>query len=699
MESAPSWPKSFFSFCGDRAGVLVGSAEFRLVKVLRVLPLIFAAGRLRFLLPQLLSPVLGRNSLRAFGAGVEFTLFMCSRLIIGTCVAVLWRISSGWSQEAAPPNPTQLTPSWETQRQAATYALAIPAPRGQITDRNGVPLAQTRVSYDLSVVFPTPFDFTDQQVIDFVNRAVASAHGLTSRPIGFSEEAAVQHYRNRGAIPFDIAADLSNDEVAKAQGKVPPGLTLRAIYVRTYPQGSLAGQVVGYTGRTSRESTRILQNNEPLWPESEGREGIEQTFDDQLRGKPGQLNLTFDKDGNKSGERIAAPPEPGYNVVTTLDVDMQRLAEKILQKRAKRGAIVVMDPNTGEVLALASWPTIDPNDFVPTISEEKFKKITTDPNIPMLPRAYRSAYPPGSTFKMFVGVAGFETHAIEPKDEFDCLPSLEVGNIVFRNWKKTDAGDLNFRQALAQSCNTWFYQAGQKIGSRALVAWAKRFGLGARTGILLNGEADGRIPTDDYMEQTYHRHILGGDLANLSIGQGDILISPLQMTQAMGALANGGIVYQASIVRQVQTLNNELVYVYNPRAKDILKLSSVTMDELRKGMTDVVSSGNGTGGAAEIKNVKVAGKTGTAQWGPKKKERTAAWFAGFAPVDAPKYAFAALYEGAPGEVAHGGTVAAPMIGDLLRELFKGEPAAKKTPQQDDSDEMDDDSSRTQDQSN
>ena len=176
--------------------------------------------------------------------------------------------------------------------------------------------------------------------------------------------------------------------------------------------------------------------------------GLEQTFDDQLRGKPGQLNLTFDKDGNKSGERIAVQPEPGYNVVTTLDVDMQRLAEKILQKRAKRGAIVVMDPNTGEVLALASWPTIDPNDFVPTISEEKFKKIASDPNIPMLPRAYRSAYPPGSTFKMFVGVAGFETHAIDPKDEFDCPSALEVGNIVFRNWKKTDAGDLNFRQAL-----------------------------------------------------------------------------------------------------------------------------------------------------------------------------------------------------------------------------------------------------------
>jgi penicillin-binding protein 2 len=202
------------------------------------------------------------------------------------------------------------------------------------------------------------------------------------------------------------------------------------------------------------------------------------------------------------------------------------------------------------------------------------------------------------------------------------------------------------------------------------------------------------------MEQTYHRHILGGDLANLSIGQGDILISPLQMAQAMGAIANGGVVYQARIVRQVQTLNNEVVYVYSPRAKDILKLSPVTMEQLRKGMIDVVSSGNGTGGAAEVKNVKVAGKTGTAQWGPKKKERTAAWFAGFAPADgSPKYAFAALYEGAPGEMAHGGTVAAPMIGDLLRELFKGEAPAKKATQQDNSDDSDDESSKGQDQSN
>jgi len=590
-------------------------------------------------------------------------------------------IATGARSQDMPSTNNPLTPTWETQRQAATYSLTIPAPRGQITDRNGIPLAQNRVSYNLSIVFPTPFEFTDRQVVEFVSRQVTVAKSLTSRLVGFSEETAIQHYRNRGVIPFDIATDLPADEVKKLQEKLPSALTLRATYVRLYPQSQVAGHVVGYIGRTSRGSTRVLQNNEPLWPDSEGREGLEQTFDDQLRGKPGQLILTFDKDGNKTGERITVQPEPGYNLVTAIDIEIQKLAEEILQKRAKNGAIVVMDPNNGEVLALASWPTINPNDFVPTISVDKLQKIQNDPNIPMLPRAYRSVYPAGSTFKVFVGVAGFESQKIAPNDEFDCSPTLQVGNMVFRNWKKVDAGNLNYRQALTQSCNTWFYQAGQKIGIQNMVTWAERLGLGKRTGILLSGEAEGRIPTDEYMKATYHRHFLPGDVANFSIGQGDILISPLQMAQAMGTIANGGILYQTQIARQVQTLNNEVVYTYTSRAKDLLNLATVTMEEIRQGMIGVVSSVDGTAGSAEVSEVKVAGKTGTAQWGPKSKERTAGWFAGFVPADSPKYAFAALYENGSGKTA------ASMMGDLLRELFKSEVPSKKSNQQDEDEDM------------
>jgi penicillin-binding protein 2 len=599
-------------------------------------------------------------------------------------------VSSARAQEVRP-TPTEspdIGPSWETQKQVAEFALSIPAPRGQITDRNGQPLAQNRVSHNLSIVFPTPLDFTDQQIIQYVERQISLAKTLTSRPINWSTEGAIQHYRNRGVIPFDIANDLPETEVQSLKKNLPEGLTLRATYVRFYPQGQLAGHVVGYTGRTSGSNTKTLQNADLLWPDSEGRDGLELTFDDQLRGKMGQLHLIFDKNGRVTGQNIAVAPEPGYNVVTTLDMDMQRLAEKILQKRCKRGgALVVVDPHTGEVLAMASWPTFNPNDFVPTISQEKFEKLNSDPNIPLLPRAFRSAYPAGSTFKVFVGVAGFESHKLAPDDEFGCPAAMDIGNLVFHNWRKSDGGDLNFRDALTQSCDTWFYQLGLKLGAPVMVEWAQRLGLGQRTGILLNGEAEGRIPTDQYMQVTYRRHFLPGDLANFSIGQGDILVTPLQMAQAMATVANGGTLFQSRIVRQVQTLSGEVVYTYSPRAKDLLKLGPVTREELKEGMIEAVNSKSGTGGSAGLDNVKVAGKTGTAQWGPKRKERTAAWFAGFAPADNPQYAFAALYEGAVGEQVHGGSQAAPMIGDLLRELFKD--VAKKSSKSEHNDQDDD----------
>jgi penicillin-binding protein 2 len=603
-------------------------------------------------------------------------------------------VSSARAQEVrpTPAESPDIGPSWETQKQVAEYALSIPAPRGQITDRNGQPLAQNRVSHNLSIVFPTPLDFTDQQIIQYVERQISLAKTLTSRPINWSTEGAIQHYRNRGVIPFDIAIDLSQTEVQSLKKNLPEGLTLRATYVRLYPQGQLAGHVVGYTGRTSGSNTKALQNADLLWPDSEGRDGLELTFDDQLRGKMGQLHLIFDKNGRVTGQNIAVAPEPGYNVVTTLDMDMQRLAEKILQKRCKRGgALVVVDPHTGEVLAMASWPTFNPNDFVPTISQEKFDKLNSDPNIPLLPRAFRSAYPAGSTFKVFVGVAGFESHKLAPDDEFGCPASMDIGNLVFHNWRKSDGGDLNFRDALTQSCDTWFYQLGLKLGAPVMVEWAQRLGLGQRTGILLNGEAEGRIPTDQYMQVTYRRHFLPGDLANFSIGQGDILVTPLQMAQAMATVANGGTLFQSRIVRQVQTLSGEVVYTYSPRARDFLKLGSVTREELKEGMIGAVNSKSGTGGSAGLDNVKVAGKTGTAQWGPKRKERTAAWFAGFAPADNPQYAFAALYEGAVGEQVHGGSQAAPMIGDLLRELFKD--VAKK-PSKSEHNDQDEDSDQS-----
>src|SRR5262249_20105302 len=300
------------------------------------------------------------------------------------------------SPSAPPPDEETIIPTFETQKLARTYILDVPAPRGQITDRNGAPLAQNRLSYNLVITFPTPLDFSDEKALGFTKEKIDAAGRVLGRKLRVSDEAILRHYRNRGIMPLEIAQNLSEAEHEKVKGNLPPGILVRPVYVRIYPNGKVAGQIIGYTGKTGRNPDGIVDNHETLWPETEGREGLEQTFNDMLTGKHGEYKLTFDKDGRKTSEKLVTPPEPGYNVVTTLDLRVQQLAEKALEAKAKRGAIVIIDPNSGDILALASWPTYDPNLFVPSISAEQLKSLQDDKDIPLLPRAYRSSYPPGS---------------------------------------------------------------------------------------------------------------------------------------------------------------------------------------------------------------------------------------------------------------------------------------------------------------
>lgn len=586
-----------------------------------------------------------------------------------------------------------IEPDWMTRKQARLFNLLIPAPRGQIVDRNGLPLAQTRISYNLALSFPTPLDFTDQRLLQYARQFIASAEGLLKRKIEVPTELILKHYRNRGVIPLDLVQDLMPAEVEQVRNAVKPGpgLVLRPIYLRFYPNGPVAGSVVGYCGKTGRTADGPLQNQDLLWPEIEGREGIEQSFDEQLKGRPGILTMTFNANGEKTSERISRQPEPGYNVVTTLDLNIQRIAEEALAKGLKRGACVVMEPSTGDILALASWPTYNPNVFIPQVDPEVFRKINEDPNVPLLPRAFRSAYPAGSTFKTFVGLAALESRTIDGNSTFDCPGSFSIGSLTFNNWKASGSGSLNFVDALEQSCNTWFYQVALKTGARNIIDYTHRVGLGMRTGIPLAGEMQGRIPTDEYMMKVHKRRILQGDVCNMAIGQGDILITPLQMAQAMNTIANGGRLLQARLVKQVQTLNNEIFTAYEVRPKQITPIRPEVMDQMRKALVEVVSGGSGTAHRAAVPNVKVGGKTGTAQWGAPPRERTAAWFAGFAPVENPKYSFAALYEGSPNDNSvHGGTHAAPIIGNVLKQLFKEEskkPKEKKKPKKEEEEEI------------
>ncbi len=590
--------------------------------------------------------------------------------------------------------PETITPAWETRTDYRTYYFEIPAPRGLITDRNGVPLAQSRVAYHLSLTFPTGAILSDTQVVDLARLNLPVAANLLGKPVEITTAQLIDHYRERRILPMDLATFLSQEEVERIRPRLTGNLTLRPVYTRVYPQGRLAAHIIGYVGKTGKQAEGPIQNNEALWPGLEGREGLEKMYNDHLTGRNGVLNMTFDAQGKKVSETVIQPPIPGENVITTLDAKLQRDCENALAAGCKRGAMVFTDPNSGDVLAMASWPSFDPNLFVPSISTEAFNALDKDPNFPLIPRAFRASYPAGSSFKVIIGTAALQDGIIRKDEEIHAPATFTVGNIEMGNSHAKDFGMLNFDRALTMSVNTYFYQIGIRCGADRVVEWGHRFGFGIRTGLPLEGEDNGVLPTHEYMRRVHKRRLSDGDVANLSIGQGDLLVTPVQMVQAYAAIANGGTIVQIRLVQQIQDVENKVVAAFPPRARREIGLSRTTQATLKEAMIHVVSGGGGTGTRAAVPGVKVAGKTGTAQWGGtdkhKEKQRYAAWFAGFAPADDPKYAFAAIYESERGQTGiHGGRYAAPMVGRVLRDNLKPEKKAPGKAEADDDDDDDD----------
>jgi len=501
----------------------------------------------------------------------------------------------------------------DASRNDRVYQVSVPAERGQILDRHGKVLVTNRVRTDLAIIFPSLL-LSDADALTFIRQQVATANSvLPERPIDFSETAALRHYKNWGMIPLVIAEDLTPDQQA-AVAKQGHGLMLPPVSKRIYPHGSLGAHIFGFVGRGARALDGRLQGDAQLPPEyEEGREGLEAAFNEALTGKFGQRTYHFDAQGKKVSEEITQWPQPGSNVVTTLDLDLQRLCEQALQEGSKRGAIVLIDPNTGEVLAMASWPAFDPNAFTPSVSFKEWRSLNDNPDVPLVGRAFQGAYPPGGMFKVFVGLAAVESGAIKRDEKISSPSSLQIGEHIFRDWKNADRGTLTFAEALEQNADTWFYQAGTKTGANPIVDWAVKFGFSRKTGIPLPGESAGLIPTDDYMKEKLKTDWNGapeGWLANLSIGQGVTLVTPLQMAQAMATLANGGTFHQTRLVSQLQDHAGKTIGEYKQQRQDQLNIQPEVLADLKKAMVAVVAGHEGTGRAASVNGVQVAGKTG-----------------------------------------------------------------------------------------
>jgi len=578
----------------------------------------------------------------------------------------------------------ELKAGFRTEKEARTLTLSVPAPRGQIVDRHGVPLAQNRAAKYLAISFPfLGKNASDAEVVAFGRSRMMQANRALGKRWDLPDDRLLTHYKNRRWLPLvfslidGINEEISPEQQASLRSLLQPGsgLTLQMAYLRYYPKAACAPHIIGYVGKVRSLPVTPVQDGDPLFEELEGRDGLEKTFDKDLQGKPGAVNVLFNADGTKADEQVLRRPMPGNNVVTTLDYNFQKYTENALTKHTRGGAMVIMEVKTGDILAMASYPMYDPNIFVPGITTANFKALNEDKRLPLVARAFRGEYPPASTFKVVVSLAALESGAIDAKSAFDCDPSLRIGDRVFHNHTKNPEGMMNVVSAIKRSCNTWFYQVGMKTGAQPITDMAVRLGFGERTGIPLSSEAAGRVPTDAYYMQKFGHRMLGGDIANFSIGQGTTEVTPLQAAQAMAAVADGLNIPQARLVKQLQDPNDHPIQAFPPSVHRRIDLQPEARTAVVKGMVAVVNGANGTGHAAAIDdkyNCQIAGKTGTAQWKPA-EERNLAWFTGFLPANDPIYAYAVVYEGQPGEKVSGGGKAAPIVREVFENIYKNAP--------------------------
>lgn len=579
----------------------------------------------------------------------------------------------------APDIKKDLAASWKTQNNARILTLSIPAPRGQIVDRNGASFAQNRVVHYLALNFPNLDPATPEKILDFAHTKIASANRLLGKSWALSDEVLLRHYQNRRWLPLVFSIDggmntaLADLEREKIKPLLGSGLFLQAAYIRHYPKDSTACHIIGYAGKLRPLPVAPIQEGDPIFEELEGREGLESSFNSDLTGTPGLKSVIFSPEGKQLSEEMVRHPVPGHNIVTSLDYNYQRYAESALAKHARNGgAMVVMDVRSGDVLAIASNPGYNLNDFIPGISQEELNALDHDPRLPRYPRAFLGEYPPASTFKVIVALAGLESGAITGRTTFDCDASFTIGKTVMHNWAKEGEGPMTVVNAIKRSCNTWFYQAGLQTGADAVTSMATRMGFGEKTGLPLKGEASGFVPSNAYMLQRYGHKILSGDLANMSIGQGRVLATPIQVCQAMAGVADGLNMPQVRLVRQIQDVNDQVIKSFPIQTRRRIDLKTSARDTVVKGMVAVVSGENGTGSRGGIKHAQVAAKTGTAQWKPAKSQNLA-WFTGFVPANNPVYAFCVVYEGTPGEEISGGKKAAPIVHDVLTSIYENAP--------------------------
>lgn len=521
------------------------------------------------------------------------------------------------------------------------------APRGAIYDRNGEVLASSRPAFSISLV---------PEELDVVHRRddlAAFAFLLEMEPEAL--EAALNNDAGPPRPPYEpitVHRDASAAVVARLEehSVYLGGVNLLTDAVRQYPHGSLAAHVLGYVREISPRELERPEYAGYRPRDLIGKAGVERVAERALRGLDGGDQVEVDARGRRIRTLGAVPPTPGRDLWLTLDLEIQRAAEEALGGRA--GAVVAMDPWTGGILALASHPTYDLNAFSGILSPEDWRRIT-GPGNPQHNRAIAACYPPGSVFKIVTAAAALERGVTSRQHRYHCPGAFWLGGWRLRCWKREGHGNLDFIRGFAQSCNVMFATLGRDAGPEALSETARRFGLGQPSGVDLPHEAAGLIPDPQWKRAARKQPWYPGDTAQMAIGQGDCLVTPLQVARAYSVIANGGYLVRPHLIARIEGYED---YHPSPDARPV-GLRAETIAAIRDGMKAVVAPG-GTAGRIASADFPIAGKTGTAEAA---RGEAHAWFAGFAPADQPRVVVVVVIEHA----GAGSAAAAPVARHVL----------------------------------
>ena len=538
--------------------------------------------------------------------------------------------------------------------------LASRAPRGIIYDRKGKVLAKSRPSFSVTIY---PWNLSQKDLTKTIKEI---------SPIIRIKEERIYQTIEGSQRPFSSIL-LKEDIDLKTATKILErklslaGVDLQVQPLRYYPDGELLASVLGHLGEIDKGQLKVLRGKGYRLGDRIGQDGLERVYDEYLRGEDGGWQIRVNNRGQRMEVMGYKEPLPGNDIVLTINRELQRVAWNSLEGRP--GAIVALDPNNGEILSLVSSPAYNPNLFAGSLSEEEWLSLKEDLLHPLTNRAIQGQYAPGSIFKVITTIAALERGIASRDKKFSCSGAFPFKDRVFRCWKEEGHGTLNLEEAIIHSCDVYFYQLGLETGVDNIVDFSKRFGLEKASGIDLFEEEKGLLPHRRWRENSLSREWFEGDTVNLSIGQGYLLVTPLQMANLISAVASRGKLYRPYLVKRILSPEGEIIKEMRPHLIKEVRLEKENLDLLRESLSSVVNE-LGTGWRAKIKGIEVAGKTGTAE-NPLGEDH--AWFIGFAPYREPKIALAILVE----HGGMGGEVAAP----IAKKIFEAYFAEQKTVRQ------------------